>query len=164
MQLHLPPVAAEIAALDARLLVLSFAPLDRLQAWLPRFRTEFVQARYRESGRAMPSDVFSRTRFLADPERAVYHAYGLGRNSVLRVYGPRIIWQYVRWALAGRPIARPTEDTLQRGGDFVVGCAGRLTLAHVGRDQSDRPPASALLAALGADGRAGAQGSTISAG
>lgn len=99
----------------------------------------------------MPAEPLARTRFLADPERAVYRAYGLGRNSLLRVYGPRILAQYVVWGLRGKPI-RIREDTLQRGGNFVVGRDGRLTLAHTGRDQADRPSVDTILAAL----RAGA--------
>jgi len=85
-----------------------------------------------------PADPCARTRFLADPARTAYHAYGLGRNSVLRVYGPRILWHYVKWGMQGKPIG-VTDDTLQRG---------RLSFAHTGTDQSDRPPPERILAAL----------------
>jgi hypothetical protein len=147
VQLHQPAVLDQIAALDARLLVISFADLHRLAHWLPYFQRRFLAPSYTARGVTPPAEPFARTRFLADPARVAYHAYGLGRNTVLRVYGPRILWQYAKWARQGRPI-RIRDDTLQRGGDFIVGRDGRLTLAHTGRDQSDRPPIDMLLAAV----------------
>ena len=137
----------QFAACDAHLLVVSFANLARLTHWVPYFRRRFLDPVYSERGVASPADPFARTRFLADPTRAAYHAYGLGRNTMLRVYGPHILWQYVKWAMQGKPI-RLRDDTLQRGGDFVVGGNGQLTLSHTGRDQSDRPPTGDILAAL----------------
>lgn len=148
MQLHQPPVLAELAALNARLLILSFAALPRLQQWKPHFETNFLRPYYQENHLEWPTSVFARTTMLADPTLSVYHAYGLGRNSVLRVYGPAILGKYARWFVQGKPIQWPTEDPLQRGGDFVVSDTGRLTLAYVGRDQSDRPTVTAILAAL----------------
>jgi hypothetical protein len=147
VQLHQPDVLDQLAALDARLLVVSFAERARLTHWVPYFRRRFLNPAYAERGVAPPADPFARTRFLADHDRTVYHTYGLGRNSVLRVYGPRILWQYVLWGVQGKPIGI-TDDTLQRGGDFVLGRGGRLTFAHTGRDQSDRPPVRTILAAL----------------
>lgn len=145
--MHLPDTLDPLAALDAHVLVFSFANLERLRHWIPYFRRRFLAPAYEQRRLAVPDDVFQRTRFLADPQRAVYHVYGLGRNSVWRVYGPSIIWQYIKWGIQGRPI-RMQEDTLQRGGDFVVGRDGLLTLAHTGRDQSDRPSVNVILAAL----------------
>lgn len=147
MQLHQPDVLDQLAALDARLLVVSFADLGRLAHWVPSFRRRFLDPAYAERGVAPPAVAFARTRFLADPGRAAYHAYGLGRNSALRVYGPRILWQYAKWAMRGKPIGI-RDDTLQRGGNFVVGRDDRLTLSHTGRDQSERPSPDAILAAL----------------
>lgn len=147
MQLHQPAPLDAIAALDARVVVVSFAPLARLARWVPHFRAHFLMPSY-EGQDLPPADPFAHTRFVADPSLAAYHAYGLGRNSALRVYGPGILLQYARWALQGKSIRKPPEDPLQRGGDFVIGRDGRLTLAFVGRDQSERPAVAALLAAL----------------
>lgn len=148
MQLHLPPVLEQLAALDAQLLVVSFAKVGRLEHWVPYFTRAFLAPRYREHGLALPANPFARTRFVADPELAVYHAYGLGRNSRWRVYGPGILWQYARWWAQGKPLRKVQDDPLQRGGNFVVGRDGRLTFAHTGRDQADRPSAAAILEAL----------------
>lgn len=138
MQLHRPDVLEHLSARGASLLVVSFAPLERLRDWLPYFRETF----------RLGEGSLSRTRFLSDPDRKAYRAYGLGRHSILQAYGPKIVWQYLRWASQGKPIGRSGQDTLQRGGDFVVGTDGRLKLSHAGRDQSDRPAISLILEAL----------------
>jgi hypothetical protein len=147
VQLHQPTVLEALAALDAQLLVISFAELSRLGHWVPYFVRSFLAPDYEKRGLTLPADPFARTRFLADPTRVVYHAYGLGRNSVLRVYGPRILWHYGRAWMQGRPPS-VQADPLQRGGNFVVGRDGTLTLSHTGRDQADRPSPDAILAAL----------------
>ena len=148
MQLHLPTSRETLARLDAWLVAVSFAPLEQLERWMPFFRDTFLAREYERRGLALPVDVFARTRFTADPALAAYHTYGLGRNSPLRVYGPRILWRYAMEALRGRRLQQMNQDTLQRGGDFVIGRNGRLTLAHTGRDQAARPPIAAILDAL----------------
>ncbi|HWP41792.1 MAG TPA: hypothetical protein VNO14_01060 [Blastocatellia bacterium] len=148
MQLHRPQVIEGFRAASARLLVVSFAPLAELEEWAPYFRQTFLERDYEKQSLRLPETVFSHTRFLSDPELSAYHAYGLGRHSVFEAYGPRIVWQYLRWIAEGKPLRIPRQDTLQRGGDFVVGRDGRLTLAQVGRDQSVRPRVSDILSAL----------------
>ena len=138
MQLHQPAALDEFERLGAGLLVVSFAEPEYLRGWVPWWRETFLKDRERPA----------RTRFLADPQKTVYAAYGLGRHSARAVYSPRILLQYARWAAQGKPIRNTREDKLQRGGDFVVGADGCLRLSHTGRDQSDRPPVSAILAAL----------------
>lgn len=148
MQLHQPSVLAEFAAIGARLLVLSFAPLPKLQLWLPHFKTYFLEPSYQEQGLAAPAEIFARTRFLADPELTAYNAYGLGRNTPEEVYTRQILRQYARWRRQGKSIQEPAEDPLQRGGDFVVNRSSLLTLSHTGKDQSERPSVAQILAAL----------------
>lgn len=148
MQLHRPQTLDKFRAADARLLVVSFARLEELKEWVPYFRRTFLERYYRRHDLSLPDTIFSRTRFVADPELLAYHAYGLGRHSVLEAYGPRIVWQYLKWIVEGKPIRMTGQDTLQRGGDFVVGRDGRLTLSQVGRDQSERPRIRDMLDAL----------------
>lgn len=148
MQLHLPPTTEQLAALDTRILVASFAALPQLRHWVPYFERKYVAPHYAQRNLPVPDDVFARTRFLADPALTAYHTYGLGRNSRLRVYGPLILWQYLRWFIQRKPVHHPNQDTLQRGGNFVVNRAGILTLAHTGRDQAERPAMADIIAAL----------------
>lgn len=152
MQLHTPHVQQKIAELDARIVVVSFAPLEELRGWVPFFQKYFVEPSYNEQHLERPTDFFPRTRFVSDPTLAVYHTYGMGRNSVWRVYGWRIVRAYFQMISRGRPILKPRADTLQRGGDFVINREGRLTLAHVGRDQVDRPTIEDVITALGKQG------------
>lgn len=148
MQLHQPAILQELAVLEARLLVLSFAALPRLQVWLSHFETYFLRPSYEEQGLELPADIFARTCFLADPALEVYHAYGLGRNRPEEVYSRQILRQYARWRAQGKPVQPPAEDPLQRGGDFVVNRQNQLTLAHTGHGQAERPTIAAILAAL----------------
>lgn len=85
---------------------------------------------------------------LIDETRATYRAYGLGRGSVWRVWGPKVWCSYAKLLRKGRRFRRPTEDTLQLGGDFVVGRDGRLTYAFRSRDPDDRPSVDDLLSAV----------------
>lgn len=148
MQLHRPDIQEQLEAADARLLVVSFATLEEFTDWVPFFRKHYVERAFREHGWRRPPDFFARTRFLADPQLAVYHAYGMGRHSPLRAYGAKIAWRYLRFIAQGKPLRLPHQDTLQKGGDFVINREKRLTLSHIGRDQSDRPSLAEILAAL----------------
>lgn len=85
---------------------------------------------------------------VADETRAVYRAYGLGRGPWWRVWGPQAWVAYARLLRRGWKLERPTEDTLQLGGDFVVDPAGRLSYVYRSTAPDDRPPVDALLAAV----------------
>ncbi len=85
---------------------------------------------------------------LTDEDRATYRAYGLRRGPVWRVWGPATWLAYAGHLRAGRLPGRPTEDTLQLGGDFVVGPDGRLVYAFRSTGPDDRPPVEALVAAV----------------
>ncbi len=84
---------------------------------------------------------------LIDPDRVSYRAYSLGRGSRRTVWGPKIWWAYAKLIGRGRRLRRPTEDTLQLGGDFVVGGDGRIRYAFRSADPADRPSVEQLLAA-----------------
>ena len=88
---------------------------------------------------------------LVDPDRAAYRAYGLGRGSTARIWGWRAARRYLQLLRVdgvGR-LHRPTEDTRQLGGDFVVGPDGRLVFGFWGAGPDDRPSIDELVAAVG---------------
>jgi peroxiredoxin len=85
---------------------------------------------------------------LADEHRRTYRAYGLGRGPVWRVYGLGTIRRYARLLARGHRLEKPHEDTLQLGGDFVVGRDGRLVYAFSSKGPDDRPPVEELVAAV----------------
>jgi len=89
---------------------------------------------------------------LSDEERLVYRAYGLDRGHWWRVYGPATWLAYTRLLRRGEHLARPTEDTLQLGGDFVVAPDGRLAYVYRSRRPDDRPRLAELVGAVGRAG------------
>lgn len=88
---------------------------------------------------------------LVDPDRRSYRAFGLGRGSVARVYGWRALKRYVEIVRSEGVgvLRRPTEDTLQLGGDFVVGPDGTLVWGFWGAGPEDRPSVDELISAIG---------------
>lgn len=89
---------------------------------------------------------------LVSPDRAAYRAFGLGRGSIARVWGPKAARRYLEILRADgraglRNLRRPTEDTLQLGGDFVVDATGKLVYGFWGDGPDDRPPVDDLIAA-----------------
>lgn len=98
---------------------------------------------------------------LTDPDRSTYRAYGLGRGTATRIWGLRAARRYLELARRDttgpfglvsmirflRSIWRPTDDTMQLGGDFVIGPDGRLTYGFWGEGPDDRPTVDALIAA-----------------
>jgi len=90
-----------------------------------------------------------RVALYGDPERALYAAFGFGRGSVARVWlDPRVWRRYAALLLRGRRAARPTEDTLQLGGDVVLDADGVVRWLYRSRGPEDRPAVSALVAAV----------------
>jgi peroxiredoxin len=85
---------------------------------------------------------------LVDEERTSYRAYGFGRGSVRRVWGLRTWLAYARLLRAGRRFQRPTEDTLQLGGDVVVDRDGRVSYLFRSSDPDDRPSVDELVDAV----------------
>ncbi len=84
---------------------------------------------------------------LIDPDRSAYRAYGLGRGSIRRVWGWRAARRYLEIIRNGglRDLHRPTEDTLQLGGDFVVAPDGILAWGFWGEGPDDRPSVDDLI-------------------
>ena len=101
-------------------------------------------AEYRDRN-ALPFTVVS------DADRAAYRVFGLGRGSVARVWGWRAGLRYVGLLRDSglRALRRPTEDTLQLGGDFVVDPDGTLVYGFWGDGPDDRPSVDDLIAAVG---------------
>ncbi len=135
---------------DTEVALVTFTTADQIRTYLDRHRLPFT--------------------VLVDPEREAYRAYGLGRGSPGRVWGLRAARRYLQLIARsrGRALGRlrtPTEDTLQLGGDFVIGPDGTLAWGFWGRGPDDRPSIDDLVAAVEAargsssdTGRGGATG------
>lgn len=96
---------------------------------------------------------------LVDPDRSGYRAFGLGRGSTGRIYGWKATRRYLElFRSAGanrrpdaawlRELLRPSEDTLQLGGDFVVDTDGNLAYGFWGEGPDDRPTVDELIEAV----------------
>lgn len=85
---------------------------------------------------------------LADPELSLYRRFGLGRGALHRIWNPGTLLLYAQLLRQGRRPQRPTEDTRQLGGDFVIGPDRRLGAAFRPRSPDDRPSVDALVAAV----------------
>ena len=90
------------------------------------------------------------TSFIVDPGRSAYRAFGLGRGAVTRIWGLRAAKRYLeifRDDSFSRP-GRPTEDTLQLGGDFIIDPEGTIVYGFWGEGPDDRRSAESIRDAL----------------
>ena len=85
---------------------------------------------------------------LADPDRRAYDALDLGRGSWWKVWGPRTFLAYARLIGKGRRYERHRGDSLQLGGDIVIGPDGRLAYVNRPPDPDARPPVDDLVNAV----------------
>jgi peroxiredoxin len=87
---------------------------------------------------------------LADPTRAAYQAFELGRTSWATFLSLGVVLRYLGLIFRGWHPRRASrgEDLLQLGGDFVLDAEGRLVYAHRSEEPTDRPKIEALVAAL----------------
>ncbi len=88
-------------------------------------------------------------RCLADPDRKAYHAYGLGRASILQTFLSLNVWRSNRrlkrekgWDTDLPPVG---QDAMQMGGTFIIGPDGRIRLPYYYQDIADHPPVELLL-------------------
>ena len=84
---------------------------------------------------------------VADPSRAAYQAFGLGRTSWAALLRPGVVFRYLRLVFRGGRLRRPYkgEDVLQLGGDFVLDRRGRVVYAYRSAEPTDRPSVQDLL-------------------
>jgi len=84
---------------------------------------------------------------LLDEHLSAYSAFGLGRGSVPRIYGLNTMRGYVKLFRRNgfSDVQRPTDDTFQLGGDFVIDPEGILRYSHWASGPNDRPSIDALI-------------------
>ncbi len=91
-------------------------------------------------------------RCLADPERAAYQAYGLGRGTAWQTLISPNIWKSNRRLEKTKgykpEVPPPGQDALQMSGTFIIGTDGRIRLPYYYEDIADHPPVDLLLHGL----------------
>ncbi len=116
--------------LKVRPVVIAFAPPQSLAGYQQQQRLDHVLV-------------------LSDPERRAYEAFSLGRASVLRVWlDPRVWRRYAQLIRRGRRLERAREDTLQLGGDALIGADGRVAWIYRSHGPEDRPSIPEIRSAL----------------
>lgn len=111
--------------------MIAFAAPQPLASWVARLRPRLGELRV-----------------LADPERILYGAFGLGRASVRRVWlDPRVWARYAELILRGRRPRRAEQDPLQLGGDVLVDAQGIVRWIYRSRGPEDRPSGAEIAAA-----------------
>ena len=117
----------ELAAAGAVVAIVSFEKPPRLRAYVRYHKLPYLS--------------------LSDETRSLYHAFGMDRGPWWRIYGPRVLWGYLKAYLRGGTV-RIRGDTLQRGGDVILDGDGVVRFVHAGRDSFDRPAVDDLLKRL----------------
>jgi peroxiredoxin len=86
---------------------------------------------------------------LADPARAAYTAYGLGRGSTYQTFLSPNIWKSNKrlketkgWTPETPP---PGQDALVMSATFIIGTDGLIRLPYYYEDIADHPPVELLL-------------------
>lgn len=86
---------------------------------------------------------------LADPKRAAYAAYGLGRGTAYQTLLSPRIWKSNRRLKATKgwtPETPPKgQDAFVMSGTFIIGTDGRIRLPYYYEDIADHPPVDLLL-------------------
>ncbi len=116
---------AEFAALDADVLVVTFETGPVARAYMDETQLPWP--------------------IVVDPDRSLYHAYGMMSARWIDLYGPRVVWLYLKLMFRGGRVRMPTGDTSQLGGDVIVDPQGIVRLHHVADGPAGRPEIESLL-------------------
>jgi peroxiredoxin len=119
--------SAELEARKTRVALISFGTTELAQAWVAETNASF--------------------RFLLDPERKAYQAFGLDQ-SMRRSWGIKVWLEYTRLMVKGRKWRGIQGDSSQLGGDIIVDREGIIRMAYRSQDPTDRPPVSDILERL----------------
>lgn len=84
--------------------------------------------------------------WVADPDRAIYQAFGLGATRAADVVNPHVVLRGVRALARGHTVGKPIGDAQQMPGALAVR-DGQIAAEHHYRDIADRPDYLALVAA-----------------
>ena len=83
---------------------------------------------------------------ICDPQKKLYHKFGLGRGSFLSMASLSILMKGLKTLSKGHTPGIPRDDVLQTPGVFLIDTSGNIRYAHYSKDPSDNPSIDALLA------------------
>ena len=111
--------------LGVQIKIISFARPESLTEYQKHFQWKF--------------DIYS------DPERKLYHSFGMKQISALNVFHPRTLLKYAQYALEGKKIEKTKEDIYQIGGDVLLDANGKVRYRFCSQRPDDRPSIETLL-------------------
>ncbi len=82
---------------------------------------------------------------ICDPNRQLYHVYGLKRMGVLGFISPALALKSLAAVAGGHRAGAPQGDVKQLAGVFVIDTKGMVRFRHLSADPADFPPARDLL-------------------
>jgi peroxiredoxin len=102
-----------------------------------------------EQAKAFCADRAPGATCLADPDRAAYTAYGLGRGSFYQTLISPNIWRsnkHLKETKGYNPETPPAgQDALIMSGTFIIGIDGLIRLPYYYEDIADHPPVELLM-------------------
>ncbi len=125
--MQLQQAAPTLAALDVRVLVVTFEPTASAADYVA------------ENDCPWP--------VVSDESRALYGAYAMRRVKLRHLLGPSTWLAYWRELRQGVLPRRPAADTFQQGGDVLIDPAGIARFVHVGSGPGDRPTVERIVRA-----------------
>lgn len=98
-----------------------------------------------EANRAFFAARWPDARVVADPDGALFDAFGRRRARLLELLGPRVLLRALAALLRGHGVGRPQGDPTRLPGTFVV-AADRVLWAQAPRDIAEQPDLEQLAA------------------
>ena len=114
----------------------------------PEANVIFVASERAEECAAFRERMASPHRFISDPNRSLYEAFGLGRGGVGQVLHPRVMRRGLEAMKSGVRQGKPSGDPMALGGAFVIDREGVVTWEHRSADISDNPCPQTIVEAL----------------
>ncbi len=90
-------------------------------------------------------------RFIADPDRRVYEAFGLGLGTGKQIFNAKVFARGFGATLRGHFVGAPIGDPWQMPGVFLIETTGEVSWEYRSVTIADNVDAPALLQAVGAD-------------
>lgn len=102
---------------------------------------------------AFKAEMRSPHRFISDPERALYEAFGLQRGGFTQVFNLRTFRRGVEAMRQGHLNRKPTSDPWQLAGTFIVDTDGEVVWNRQARDAADVATAAEIRERLAGIGK-----------
>jgi peroxiredoxin len=83
---------------------------------------------------------------ICDPDKKLYHKFGLGRGSVASMASPLLFLKGLKTLSRGYAPGMPQGDIKQMPGVFLIDTSGDIRYAHYSKNPSDNPSIETLLA------------------